>query len=135
MSESIKQKVVLNAPALDVYNALISSDQFTKFSKQTAKINAVEGGAFELFDKKIIGYNLSLKEGRHIVQAWKSISWDDREFSIVRFYLTEASGETIIEFEHVGYPHVEHDHLSMGWQKMYWEPLRSFLANYEKKVS
>jgi len=46
----------------------------------------------------------------------------------VKFDLSEADSKTVLRLEHTGFPEEAGNHLEGGWQKMYWDPLKAFLA-------
>lgn len=66
--------------------------------------------------------------GRAVCFAGRVGNWADGVYSIVRFELTAAGAETKLVFDHTGFPQEMREHLEAGWSKMYWEPLRKFLA-------
>ena len=63
-----------------------------------------------------------------VVQAWRSKVWPAGIYSIARFELSPEKAGTKLVFDQVGFPDAEHDMLSSGWGKMYWEPLKKFFA-------
>ena len=71
-SITIHQEIDFTASPQQLYEALLSSKQFTEFSGRTAEINREVGGAFSLFKGHIIGRNLELVPNQRIVQAWAS---------------------------------------------------------------
>lgn len=125
----IQQNVQFPAPAKAVYDAIIDGGQFTKVSGGAEAESAPEEGAsISLFGGQIVGRNIELVPGERIVQAWRSAGWDPGVYSVVRFEFESDGEETSLAFEHVGYPEGEQEHLAAGWHKMYWEPLRAYLA-------
>jgi len=42
--------------------------------------------------------------------------------------LSEEGGSTKIVFDQAGFPAEAGPHLESGWAKMYWEPLKAYLA-------
>lgn len=47
---------------------------------------------------------------------------------MVRFDISGAANSTTLELLQTGYPDDAAAHLEPGWHKMYWEPLRAYLA-------
>lgn len=125
---TIHQEININSPVEKVYSALTQSEIFAGFTGQPADISADAGGEFSGFDGMITGRQVELIPNERIVQAWRVGLWPDGVFSIVRFELKPTADGTQIIFDHTGFPQEEHDHLESGWNKMYWEPLRKFLA-------
>ena len=129
MSKPIHHEVHLNASPQRVYDALLTSAQFSKWSGGApADIANEPGGAFSCFDGMITGRNIELTSGRRIVQAWRAGNWADGVYSIARFDLTSDGSGTQLTFDHVGFPEDMRPHLDAGWSKMYWEPLKAHLS-------
>lgn len=121
-----EEKFAVEPDAL--YEALLSSKSFSGFTGAAAEIDAKEGGAFSCFDGQITGRNIELLSGKRIVQAWRVAAWEPGVYSIVRFELKKSGRETSLILDHAGYPESFDADLKSGWPKMYWQPLRAFLA-------
>ena len=129
MSNAIHQEVILKASPQRVYDALLTSAQFSKWSGGApANIANEPGGEFSCFGGMITGCNVELKKGQRIVQAWRAGDWADGVYSIARFDLASDGLGTKITFDHTGFPEDMRPHLEAGWSKMYWEPLKTHLA-------
>ena len=129
MSASIHQEVTFNANAKRVYAALTESERFAAVTGGApAQISAEAGGAFSCFGGMITGRNVELVPGRRIVQAWRAGNWAEGVYSMVRFELQEQGAQTRLVFDQAGFPEDQRAHLEGGWQQMYWEPLRKYLA-------
>ena len=131
MAQDIHQEITYQAEPDTLYAALISSRSFGEFTGAPAEIDADEGGAFSCFAGQIIGRNIELVPGKRIVQAWRVAGWDEGVFSIVRFGFERLGPETRLTLDHSGFPDEFGEHLAAGWPKMYWEPLRTYLASVE----
>ncbi len=110
------------------YETILTSKQFALFSGTPATIDATEGGPFSMFDGQIVGRNVELVPNQRIVQAWRPSHWDAGVYSIVRFELKPADGQTNLSFDHIGFPAGDYDHLDWGWKNHYWEPLKKHFA-------
>ncbi len=121
---SIHQEIIFPAGSSDVYRALTDSSEFARFTGAPADIDAVEGGAFLCFGTFISGRNIELVPGRRIVQAWRVFNWPEGVYSIVRFELSEADGQTRLVMDQSGVPEDAVQHVDPGWGHKYWEPLR-----------
>ena len=129
MSNAIHQEVILKASPQRVYDALLTSAQFSKWSGGApAAIVNEPGGEFSCFGGMITGRNVELKQGLRIVQAWRAGNWPDGVYSIARFDIEPSGSDAKITFSHVGFPEEMRPHLEAGWPKMYWEPLKAHLA-------
>ena len=132
MSEPIHQDVLIKASPRRIYEALTDAKQFSAFTNDSAEIDRVAGGAFACFGGRITGRNIELVPGERIVQAWRAGHWPPGVYSIVRFELQGQGegqdGDTRLIFDQSGFPADNRDHLESGWHKMYWEPLKAYLA-------
>ena len=128
MAQAIHEEIHFDASPERIYSALTDAREFAAFTGAPADIQAEAGGAFSGFGGHIVGRNVELDPGRRVVQAWRAASWARGVYSIVRFELTGQSDGTALVFEQAGHPESEAAHLAQGWHKMYWEPLRRYLA-------
>jgi activator of HSP90 ATPase len=125
---AIEQEVVFNASPKRVYDTLLDSRQFSEFTGAPAEISRDPGGAFSCFGGMIAGRNIELIAGQRIVQAWRVGNWPDGVYSIVKFELTAEGSGARLNLRHAGFPEEGREHLVSGWHKMYWEPLKKYLA-------
>ncbi len=124
----IHQEISFEATVEEVYAALTQTEAFAKFTGKPADISTEAGGEFSGFDGMVSGRHIELVPNERIVQAWRVGPWPDGDFSVVRFVLKSTDGGAQVVLDQAGYPDDAHDHLDGGWNKMYWEPLRKFLA-------
>jgi activator of HSP90 ATPase len=124
---SIHQEVDFKAGPQRIYEALLDEKQFSAFSGTAAQIHREAGGAFKLFGGRVIGRNIELMPNRRVVQAWRVETWPSGVYSIVRFELNAQGSGTRIVFDHIGFAPEDREHLSEGWPRMYWNPLRKYL--------
>ena len=128
MSTPIHQEVTFQASPARVYDALMESAQFSALSGAPADVSREVGGPFSLFGGAIVGRNVELAPSKRIVQAWRATPWADGAYSIVRFELAGEGAGTRLTLDHTGFPEGEEEHLTTGWHRNYWEPLRTHLA-------
>ena len=129
MSSTIHQEIIFKASPKQVYDALIDANQFrTVTGGAPTEINAEAGGAFSLFGGMINGRNIELIPNKRIVQAWRAGNWTEGTYSIAKFEIKEQGEETLIIFDHVGFPEGQDEHLAGGWNDNYWGPLEKYLA-------
>lgn len=129
MGASIHQELVIKAAPERVYAALTQSKQFSAFTGGApAEISGDAGGAFSCFGGMITGRNIELVAGKRVIQAWRAGTWPEGLYSICRFELTKQGDDTKLVFDHTGFPEDQRSHLEGGWQAMYWEPLKKYLA-------
>ncbi|SFA85968.1 MULTISPECIES: SRPBCC domain-containing protein [unclassified Bacillus (in: firmicutes)] len=129
MTNTIHQEVVIPASPSKVYQALTDSEQFsTVTGGAPTEISKEEGGMFSCFGGMILGRHIELVPNQRIVQAWRVANWEPGVFSIAKFELKEQGSDTLIIFDHIGFPEEQGDHLSVGWGDNYWKPLEKFLG-------
>jgi activator of HSP90 ATPase len=124
---AIHQEVDFNATPARIYEVLLDAKQFRAFSNQTAEVQPRAGEPFKLFGGRVEGRNIELVTNERIVQAWRPASWPAGVYSIVRFELVARGSGTRIVFDHTGFPEENREHLSQGWSRNYWDPLRKYL--------
>ena len=128
---TIRQTVLLPGTPAAVYRALMTTKGHAAFTGAKARISPRVGGTFMAWGGYIHGRNLALVPGKRIVQTWRPSdeTWPADYDSKVTFAFVPVRGGTRVTFRHSGVP-VEHaGHLSRGWKKSYWEPLRRYLAS------
>jgi activator of HSP90 ATPase len=129
MSAAIHQEITFKASPAQIYDALTSSEQFSKATGGApTEINPNEGGTFACFGGMIQGRNIELLPNKRIVQAWRVANWGEGIYSIVKFELQEHGSETLLIFDHSGFPEEQGEHLASGWHANYWDPIKKLLA-------
>ena len=127
---TIRQTVVLPATPDEVYRALMTTQGHKAFTGADARIGTRVGGKFMAWGGYIHGTNLKLVPGKMIVQSWvpSDPNWPKGHESKVRFALARSARGTRITFSQSGVPSEHVGHLSPGWKKSYWTPLRTYFA-------
>jgi uncharacterized protein YndB with AHSA1/START domain len=127
---SIRQTVWLPAPPEAVYAALMTTRGHRSFTGAPARISPKVGGTFMAWGGYIHGTNLKLVAGKRIEQSWRPTdeTWPKGHLSKVSFSLSPSKGGTKLTFVHSEVPKEHVGHLSGGWKKSYWDPLRKYLA-------
>jgi activator of HSP90 ATPase len=131
--ECIHQEVRIQASRDRVYRALTDAKQFSKITELSDHAAATEispevGGTFSLFGGMIVGRHIEMLPGERLIQAWREKTWEPGAFSIVSFQLEETASGTKVIFDHRGFPQGKGEHLAIGWQSHYWQPLQKYLA-------
>jgi activator of HSP90 ATPase len=128
-TKTLKQTRTFNAPAKDLYEALMDSRKHTKFSGGApAKISAKVGGKFTAYGGALEGETIELKPNKKIVQAWRSKSWEPGVYSLATFSFASAGkGKTKLTFTQSGIPESDFEDIKKGWISFYWEPMAKML--------
>jgi activator of HSP90 ATPase len=127
MAMGITQTVTIRASAKEIYDALISAEAFSEFTRAPAEISEHVGGEFSCFGGQVTGRHIELRPNERIVQAWRVSSWPEATYSTVKFDLDQSGAATSVTLEHTEFPQDAEEHLVSGWHKMYWEPLKAYL--------
>lgn len=125
-ADAIHMEEDFSVPPAQVYEALLDSKQFAAFTHGAAEIDRASGGAFKLFDDRIVGRNIELIPNQRVVQAWREPSWAEGIYSIVKFELKSHETGTRIVFDHWGFPQAARPHLLIGWKEHYWDGMRKY---------
>jgi activator of HSP90 ATPase len=124
-----------DATPAQLYEFFMDSKKHTASTGMPAKISPKVGGKWSAFGGMILGKTLALVPNRMIVQAWRSSQWkkgDPDSILVVRFEKS-ASGGATVALTHVGVPEHDHDGVTQGWVKYYWDPWRAYLASRKRK--
>lgn len=129
MTNTIRQEVILEASPKRIYDTLLDAKRFSEFTGGApAEIDPKAGGAFSCFGGMITGRNIEMSPNRRIVQAWRAGNWPEGAYSIVKFEIEAEGTGSKLTLEHSAFPEGRAQHLEGGWHKMYWEPLKKYLA-------
>jgi activator of HSP90 ATPase len=121
---TIRQIVTFSASPEDVYETIMDSKKHQSLSGEKANISREVGGAFEAWGDHISGFNLVLRPGEKIVQAWRARDWWPDHYSVATFELSPVDGGTELRFTQIGVPPHRFDGHSRGWIEAYWQPMQ-----------
>ncbi len=130
MTPVIEQTVSFAATPAKLYELFMDSTKHTAATGMPAKISRNVGGKWSAFAGMILGKNLALIPNRMIVQSWRSAEWKktDPDSVLVVSFEKNTSGGAQVHLVHVGVPEHDHQGVTQGWVKFYWEPWKAFLA-------
>lgn len=126
-TKTLRQTVAFKASPREVYEMLMDSKKHARLSGEPAKISRKVGGAFTAWDKHISGFNLALKPGRKIVQAWRATGWWPDHYSIAIFDIEKAKGGARLRFTQIGIPPHRYSGHYRGWIEAYWTPMNEVI--------
>lgn len=123
-----------NATPAKLYELFMDSAKHTASTGMPAKVSRKVGGKWSAFGGMILGKNLALIPNRMIVQTWRSSEWKkaDPDSILVVSFEKSASGGAQVELAHVGVPEYDHDGVTKGWVKYYWEPWKEYLVAHKR---
>ena len=126
-TETIKQKVLIPATPMEVYEAFIDQKKHSKFTGSKATCDPKVGGKFTAWDGYISGKNIELDRGKRIVQEWQTTEWPEGHApSRLELSFKKAEGGTELFMVHSGVPAEQAADTAQGWIDFYWEPLKKY---------
>jgi len=99
---TIRQTVSFKASPKDVYDTIMDSKRHQSLSGERAAISKRVGAAFTAWDSHISGFNLALRPGSRIVQAWRATGWPPDHYSIAIFDIVKTAGGRKLTFTQIG---------------------------------
>jgi activator of HSP90 ATPase len=127
-TKTLQQTATFKASPRQVYAMLMDSKKHQSLSGQPAKISRRVGGSFTAWGSHISGFNLALKPGQKIVQAWRATGWWPDHYSIVIYDITKVRGGTKLKFTQIGIPPNRYSGHYRGWIEAYWTPMKEIFA-------
>jgi len=137
-TKTLKQTATFHATPGEIYELIMDPKKHSAFTGTKVKMSNKINGKFAVFDGYCHGYNIELKEGKKIVQAWHFAEkgWPDDHFSTCTFSFSKVAGGTQLSFTQKEVPEKNYDSLKSGWKEFYWEPMKKHLnaSSSGKKV-
>jgi activator of HSP90 ATPase len=125
--KTIKQRIVVAASPIEVYNAYMEEKKHSEFTGSEATIDPKVNGKFTDWDGYIKGRNIELSPGRKIVQEWITSEWPEGyPPSRLELSFTKVKEGTEITMVHSEVPIDQADEIEQGWTDYYWEPLKTY---------
>jgi activator of HSP90 ATPase len=128
--KTLKQTYLIKAPIDKVWQALIDAQIIENWGGGPAKMDALVGTKFSLWNGSVWGKNLVVSARKKLVQDWYSDEkpkWE--KSSKVTFILQSESGSTKLELLHEEVPDVNAKDISEGWKDYYLGPLKKYLES------
>lgn len=129
MTKAIQQSVKFTASPETLFEMYMDSDRHTQATGMPAKLGRKAGGEFTAFGGMLVGKNLLIVPKKMIVQSWRSSAWKktDSDSILILTFSKSASGARV-DLVHVNVPAHDHQGVTEGWKKYYWNPWRAYLA-------
>ena len=128
-TKTIRQTVRFKAPPREVYELLMDSKKHQSLSGEKAIVSTQVPGKFAAWNGHITGFNLVLKPGAKIVQAWRATGWWPDHYSIAVFDIQKAKHGSVLRFTQIGVPPHRYSGHYRGWIEAYWTPMKEVLAS------
>jgi activator of HSP90 ATPase len=127
-TKTIQQAVTFKTSPRHVYETIMDSRKHSALSGERASISRKVGGRFTAWGSHISGFNLALKPGKKIVQAWRATGWWPDHYSIVIFEIKKVPGGSKLTFTQIGIPPHRYSGHYRGWIEAYWTPMKEVFA-------
>jgi activator of HSP90 ATPase len=129
MTEAIQQSVEFSASPATLFEMYVDSRKHSEATGAPAKVSRKPGAAFSAFAGALRGKNLLIVPNKMIVQAWRSSAFkkSDADSVLILTFSKTPSG-TRVDLVHANVPEQDHQGVTEGWGKHYWEPWRAYLA-------
>ena len=128
-TRTIQQTVRFKAAPQVVYELLMNSKKHSLLSGEKAVISAKVPGKFTAWNGHITGFNLTLKPGAKIVQAWRATGWWPDHYSVAIFDIQKSKNGSVLRFTQIGVPPHRYSGHYRGWIEAYWTPMKEVLAS------
>jgi activator of HSP90 ATPase len=127
-TRTLAQTVTFKASPMQVYEMIMDSKKHQSLSGENAKISRKVGGSFTAWGSHLSGFNLVLKPGEKIVQAWRATGWWPDHYSIAIFDIEKVNGGSKLKFTQIGVPPDRYSGHYRGWIETYWTPMKEIFA-------
>ncbi len=128
-TETIQFELMFRASPKDVYHLLMDKEKHALITESEVKISDKQDAKFQLWGGYCHGYNIELKEGEKIVQAWHfdEDSWPENHYSICTFEFLPSSEGCKMFFEQLEVPKTSVETLRKGWKEYYWDKMSALI--------
>ncbi len=128
--EKLKLSATLPVVPLKVYKAWLNGEEHSAFTGGKATASGKVKGRFSAWDRYITGYNLELKPGKMIVQAWRTVEFPkNAPDSTLEIKLSpKAGGKTTITLTQTNIPKGQGKQYKSGWKEHYFTPMKEYFA-------
>ena len=130
-TKTLEQTATFRASPTAVYEMLMDSQKHTSLSGMKAEISQEVGGAFSVWSGHLTGFNLVLKPGEKIVQAWRATGWWPDHYSVAIFDIQKTTSGSRLKFTQIGIPPNRYSGHYRGWIETYWTPMKELLEKGE----
>jgi activator of HSP90 ATPase len=116
---SLQLEHVFNAPAQQLYDALLKPEMVSAWSRSKAEIAPTAPSKYSLFGGNITGEIKSLVEGKSISQTWRLKEWKAGHYANVDIELIQGSGETVMKVNWTGIPVGQEEVVKSNFEEYY----------------
>lgn len=126
--DKFKISVKLHCPVKEVYTGWLNDKVHSAFTGGAkARIDAQEGGTFNVWDGYITGTNVEIFPYKRIVQKWRTSEFTpEDEDSLLELFFTYKDGYTLITFTHTNIPEGQGNQYKKGWKEHYFKFMKKY---------
>lgn len=129
MSDSIKISITLPVEPQELYEAWLSSETHSAFTKSNVKIEKKVGSFFSVNDSDITGKNDLLHLNKRILQSWRSKDFkEDDSDSILEIIFNKVEGGTRMVINHSNLPDNTKEIYKKSWRENYLKPMKDYFS-------
>jgi activator of HSP90 ATPase len=129
-TKTLKQTALFKgASPKELYDLIMVSRKHTSLSGEKAVMSRRVGGPFTAWNGHLTGFNLALKPGKKIVQAWRATGWWPDHYSIAIFEFQRVAAGTKLTFTQIGIPPQRYSGHYRGWIETYWTPMQEIVRD------
>jgi len=134
-TKTIRQTVTFKASPEVIYDLLMDEKKHEAVTGSKVSLSASKDGKFSVFNGYCHGYNIELKRGEKIVQAWHFAEdgWPDDHYSICNFGFEQSGEKTRLKFLQTDVPEHKVDILKDGWKEFYWDAIKAYLKDHQQE--
>jgi uncharacterized protein YndB with AHSA1/START domain len=112
-----------------IYQAWLNSEGHTLMTGSPAQASAQVGGSFSAWDSYITGKNLELETDRRIVQAWRTIEFQQSDLDSLLEVTLETEGQGArLTIRHSNLPD-DGMQYKQGWVESYFQPMLAYFQD------
>jgi activator of HSP90 ATPase len=126
--QTIQHTVIFKATPIDVYYTIMDAEKHSDFTASEVVIVNQEGTIFSAYDGYIEGKNVTLVEGKKIVQLWQALEegWPEEHISEVTFEFEPHTAGTLMKFTHKNVPEKMFKSIEQGCKDHYWAAMHEW---------
>ena len=112
-----------------LFYSWLDSDTHSAFTGGMAAIESLIGSRFTAWDGYITGTIMELKQGKKILQKWRTTEFpEDANDSLVEIGLEDIQGGCRMTLKHWNIPEGQGDQYKSGWDDHYFQPMTSYFS-------
>lgn len=128
--DKLKLTVTLPASPQKIYDAWLNSREHSRFTGGRATASSRINGKFTAWDGYISGKNITLQNGKKIVQAWRTTEFPPgAPDSVLEVRLAKkTAGKTTLTLTQSNIPKGQGKLYESGWKEYYFEPMKEYFS-------